>query len=303
MRKIVTRSFLIGFVALVLAACSGGGGAPVDEHNNPEPETFEINMGIRAGSDTEQGFLSLDGEEIDEYKVTVTGNVNDFDMDAETMSTQSTSVSIDQLRAIVNGSVFVLSYDADGDFEAELPVDSGSNTIQLQILSEAGDYYTTNVVSVIVTLERLDFRVVLTWDKGDSTDIDLHMFKAPASSRINADYLTWENNGFPHVGWYEKIPGTFGPTPERNPFLDIDNTEGYGPETIVFQEASAGTYHIWVHTYFLREDTGGTNATVRIYLNGEVYEFKKRLVTDWSTWEVATITIPSNQVTSIDALY
>lgn len=219
------------------------------------------------------------------------------------MSPQSTAISVSQLRAIVNGNVYVLNYEESGDFTAELPVDSGSNTIQLQVVDNAGEYFTTNFITVVVTLDRLDLRVVLTWDKGDSTDIDLHMFKAPASTTISPDYDDWRDNGLPHIGWYRKTSEAFGSTPEQNPFLDIDNTHGYGPETVVLQEATDGTYHIWVHTYALREGIGGTNATVRIYFDSEVYEFRKRLAKQWSTWEIAKVTIPSRHVISIDKLY
>jgi hypothetical protein len=151
-------------------------------------------------------------------------------------------------------------------------------------------------------LDRLDIRVLLRWDTTGDSDVDLHMFKG--AENPPADYNSWRNRE-QHVHWANKTPLDFGTGPAQNPFLDIDNTRGYGPETIVLQEATDGQYHIWVHFYNQGLDPV-TNATVDVMLNepGRAEplhrRFQKELTEDWEYWYVTTVNFPSGTFTTVE---
>jgi uncharacterized protein YfaP (DUF2135 family) len=252
---------------------------------------------------------ALDGRETDDTTVRLSGNISDFSLPAELtvagmnadLQPLTTLITIDQLEALVNGVIYVVGFDSGGSFDETLPIDPGSNTIQLRVRSTDGDAYTTPIIVVTVTFDRLDLRVLLRWDTTGDSDVDLHMFKG--AENPPADYNSWWDDQ--HVYWRNKTPGDFGSTREQNPFLDIDNTVGYGPETIVLQEATEGQYHIWVHL-FNQGDHPVTNATVDVILNDPsrteaLHErFQTELTEDWEVWYVATVNFPGGTFTTVE---
>jgi hypothetical protein len=82
--------------------------------------------------------------------------------------------------------------------------------------------------------------VVLRWDR-NNTDVDLHLVR-PGGNFYDA------NGADCH--WREDNPdwGAAGVTTD-NPFLDVDDTDGIGPETINLESAAAGNYTVYVHFY------------------------------------------------------
>lgn len=249
-----------------------------------------------------------DGAVVDEAMLTLTGNVNDLLTTRGEVNPLTTAISISQLQAIVNGTVFNIEVEDDGHFEQPVPLDPGANTIQLRVFDHQGNAGTSNILRVRVTLPRLDLRVILSWDTAD-TDVDLHVFQRRVDEpNVVAAYDYWDENR--HVYWYNDIPSDFGDTEASNPILDIDDTDGYGPETVLLQEATPGNYHIWVHYY----DALGSNveevpskATVRIILNGgtddaETYVFDQMLSNDWDVWYVGTIRMPSGELIEVEPI-
>jgi hypothetical protein len=90
------------------------------------------------------------------------------------------------------------------------------------------------------------------------SDLDLHLLHpdAPACSYANAQ-PDWPPEG-----------------PAGDPSLDLDDVDGAGPENINLRQPTPGaTYEIAVHAFRLAESSNGsqtpTEATVRLYLNGE----------------------------------
>ncbi len=75
-----------------------------------------------------------------------------------------------------------------------------------------------------------------------------------------------------------------------NPSLDVDDTNGLGPENINIDMPNPGTYRVYVHYW---TDTAGnvpTKNTVRIFLNGvQRGEYKRTLNRENDIWAVAEI--------------
>ena len=242
--------------------------------------------------------------------MTIAGNVNDLLSARSGAHSLTTALTISQLQAIVNGQAYEIQVAADGEFEQEVPLDPGSNTIQLRVFDDHGQAGTSAILRVTVTLPRIDVRVVLSWDT-DATDVDLRMFqRTPGEGNVGKSYDDWEYDFARHVFWLNDTPDDFGPSPASNPVLDIDDTDGYGPETILLQEAKPGHYHIWVHYYdafgygYYGYEEVASKATVRIIVNGrtgdsKVYERVKTLTEDWEVWYVGTIVMPSGDLIQI----
>jgi hypothetical protein len=145
----------------------------------------------------------------------------------------------------------------------------------------------------IVTIKAIpdeDVHIQLVWDTpGDSdqtdsegTDLDLH-YKLPSADWNEAPGdIFWENKT---ADW--DPPGSSA----GNPSLDIDDTDGAGPENINQDGPEAGTeYQVGVF-YFDDNGFGESYATVRIYLNGVLRkEFKNKFLEDtYDFWYVGKI--------------
>lgn len=261
---------------------------------------------VVATGELAQTLAGLDGSETDDSKVTISGNIADLELPAgpagEMLAPGSTAITVDKLQALVNGVVYEISFDASGGFHQEVPVNPGPNTIQLRVFNEEGAAHSTEAIIVTVTFERLDLRVLLRWDTTGDSDVDIHMFQRspseapPVPARGFSVWGEWWNKDR-HVYFANKTPQDFGSGTTQNPFLDIDNTEGFGPETIVLQEAADGDYHVWVHFYNKGADPV-TNATVDVTVNQPgaaapvTRRFTKQLTEDWEYWYVTTVSFP-----------
>ncbi|MCP4499220.1 MAG: choice-of-anchor D domain-containing protein [Deltaproteobacteria bacterium] len=147
----------------------------------------------------------------------------------------------------------------------------------------------------------------LSWDTSDG-DMDLHFLRMNdsdgrfcASSYPGAD-LTESCTADSNAGdcyFANCRVDNFGDRPnwdndtstqEGDPSLDLDDTEGYGPENINIDLAVAGTYLVAVDNY--SSDAPSVGNTVRLYLYGQLQaEFWRDLTaSDW--WEVAIIHWP-----------
>lgn len=100
--------------------------------------------------------------------------------------------------------------------------------------------------------------VVLRWDR-DLVDVDLHLVR-PGGNFYDA--------GGGDCHWRNLNPdwGVVGQTND-NPFLDIDDTDGRGPETINLESAPAGNYVVYVHYYGSLLPIS-TTASLEIYIAG-----------------------------------
>lgn len=105
-------------------------------------------------------------------------------------------------------------------------------------------------------------RVEMFWDT-DSTDMDLHLMNPDGSEWTSSHDCYYGNcntfgSGAPILDWY-------GPDDIDDPRLDIDDTNGFGPENINITRPEPGTYRVGVHNF---RGLGPNGVTVRIYCGG-----------------------------------
>lgn len=91
--------------------------------------------------------------------------------------------------------------------------------------------------------------------------------------------------------YYSNPNPTWGES-STSPSLDVDNTEGYGPENISIDSLpGSGTYRIWVY-YYSDHENGGTTVTATINENGQSIYSNSNYMTDGSSWTLMSFTIP-----------
>lgn len=186
--------------------------------------------------------------------------------------------------------------------EPELFLDlAGDYVIELKVFDDKGTESCGDqaLVSIRATPDE-DIHVQLVWDTpsdSDQTDengsdVDLH-FRHPNGTwnRPPLD-IFWSN---PEAEW-----GALGP--DGDPSLDIDDTDGAGPENINLNDPEpSATYAIGAY-YYADNGFGPSYATIRIYIRGE-QQFEWRdmyLPGAQSFWYVATVEWPSAQILSVN---
>jgi hypothetical protein len=149
-------------------------------------------------------------------------------------------------------------------------------------------------------LSELDLKLVLNWDVSSGSDVDFHFVR---NSPCNDCYYA---NMTPDWGVAGDITD--------DPFLDVDDLEGPGPENINVDELSDGTYRIWIHYYSDTGSGGGgggggsstpANATVDVYIGGTLAATygPQRLGGTGDSWDVATLEWPSGTLTPINRMF
>ncbi len=148
-------------------------------------------------------------------------------------------------------------------------------------------------------VEDVSLHVQLEWD-ADFSDVDLHLVR-PGAELFDCRGDCFYQNPSPDWGAAADM--------QDNPFLDVDNVRGFGPENINVTDPSPGTYRLSIHYYLDHYEDGRrtgsvpTNATVRIYVLGElVHEATQLLDGTDRTWDVADIQWPAGTVNPVDGL-
>lgn len=98
-------------------------------------------------------------------------------------------------------------------------------------------------------------RVEMFWDT-DGTDQDTHLMRPEGRTWGTNDACYYANCQSGGLEW--GAPGV-----DDNPRLDIDDTDGFGPENINITTPYNGTYRVGVHAF-----RGSGRVTVRIYCGG-----------------------------------
>lgn len=145
-----------------------------------------------------------------------------------------------------------------------------------------------------------NFRVELFWDQQD--DFDLHLLEANNGSGVMG---TPNTGGDCYFGNCTSLGLDWGVTGDiyDNPYLDLDDVGGFGPENINITDPALvpfdGWYRVMVHDYTgsTTDNYGTTNGTLNIYLNqvlAQTYGFS--MTNDGDQYWVAKIHWPSGQV-------
>ncbi len=146
--------------------------------------------------------------------------------------------------------------------------------------------------------EEIGLTIKLTWDE-DETDVDSHLI-APGGDFFSCETDCFYSNPSPEWG----LPDNW----LDDPFLDVDDVDGYGPEHINISEPVIGTYTYVVHYFddtYLGSGSSGTNATVEVLSYGQVIATFGPTYLDKTdrTWDVFTIHWPTKSVVPIDTTW
>ncbi|MEM9070466.1 MAG: hypothetical protein AAGE52_18315 [Myxococcota bacterium] len=138
-----------------------------------------------------------------------------------------------------------------------LPDLAGEYRVQLTVTDDDGNMASCTTLVRAIATEGL--RVEMFWDT-DGTDMDLHLLNE-GGRRWRTEDDCYFRNCIP-TG-----PDWGGGGSDDDPSLDIDDTDGMGPENINVDDPQPGIYRVGAYAY------GGTgNVTVRVYCGGSTTE-------------------------------
>lgn len=146
--------------------------------------------------------------------------------------------------------------------------------------------------------EELALTIKLSWDT-DQTDVDSHLIQ-PGGSFF--DCKTDCHFGNPSPDW-----GTAGAW-QDDPFLDLDDVDGFGPEHTNISEPQPGTYRFIVHYYddtYEGSSSDSATATVEVFSFGnKIGEFGPQVLTGTNhTWDVFDVVWPGLALTPLNNDY
>lgn len=164
---------------------------------------------------------------------------------------------------IINGIPQIL-YVVDGRFSVATVVAPGANLIEV-VADGARDS-----VSFYADVPRKDVKIVLTWDS--QTDVDLWVID-PKGEKCYYSHPSTESGGN----------------------LDMDNTQGYGPETFTMERALPGPYSVQVQ-YFGSRDAPVTRVDLHMILyegtpREERRSFQFVMTKEHALYHIASFTI------------
>jgi uncharacterized protein YfaP (DUF2135 family) len=176
---------------------------------------------------------------------------------------------------------FRTAVDSSGAFSQLVPLYPGMNDVIIlatdwNTVSNWAGYLKDNIMC---TASPAALTVTLTWGESDS-DVDLHV-QEPTLGGVEGRHIYYSNKG----------------SDSNAPYLDFDNTAGYGPEHYYATEGMSlpnsvdlyGTYEIRVH-YYADHDTN-TEETQPITWTVHIsYLAYKNDQTGDEIWEEATVT-------------
>jgi len=111
----------------------------------------------------------------------------------------------------------------NGHVREKLVLSPGTNHIIVEVLKNNTIHL--DHVSLYSEVPKKDIKIILTWDT-DGTDVDLHVINP---QNVDCYYGNMET--------------------EEGGKLDVDITDGYGPEVFTQTNASPGTYQVKAHYY------------------------------------------------------
>ncbi len=181
---------------------------------------------------------------------------------------------------------------------------AGTYEIELKVYDDQGAASCGGpAIITISVIPDDDVHVQLVWDTpsdpdqtdADGTDLDLHYMHPNATAWNTAPWdIYWRN---PRADW-----GVQGDSSD-DPSLDIDDTDGAGPENVNQSNLENLQYQVGVY-YYADNGKGASYATVRIYIRGQLArQFEnKYMAGTGSFWKVAAIQWPSGNIIPVDRM-
>jgi len=180
---------------------------------------------------------------------------------------------------------------AAGSFYGEVPLFCGAQRVYYAFTNGLGTSYYYLNATLTSCAGPSQFRVQLTWTSNPSSDLDLHLLRPAGIFGSGNDCYFGNCTGSTGLTWGAS-----------NPKLDVDDTDGFGPENIYLASgAESGDYRIIIHDY---DGTVGEVATVRIYFDDvEAVRYTSSPAMDATThiyWEVAKVNVLTRVITPVN---
>lgn len=192
---------------------------------------------------------------------------------------------------------------ADEQVTRFMPDVAGEYTLRLTVVDDDG--MEGSCETLVRAIPGEGFRVELYWNPPDrscdthpgsgcdSTDVDLHLLHSAAPGWFDGTYdCYYANCQWTPLPWDSAAGGD-------DPRLDLDDTEGFGPENINIDEPAVGhTYQVGVHFFSADSSDEPAQAYVRIYCGtidvSPVYEVGPVAIrapggSDHDFWRVASV--------------
>ncbi len=168
-------------------------------------------------------------------------------------------------------------------FQAKI---KGAYTVRLVVINDKG-ISSIPAECTINAVSDDDLAVKMLWNNKNA-DIDLHLIKPDGTFGDNqTDCYFW--NCSPQYSGARPDWGVEGETKD-DPFLDIDNTDGIGPETVTINKPENGLYKVTVHAYDTTK--GPSTVVVKAYAHGVEEKSASLLMSQTDTcWDVFTIEV------------
>ena len=212
------------------------------------------------------------------------------------------------------GSVATFSPSANFSNPTFLANVAGSYLFSLEVEDAWGTPGCEPAFAEVIVIPDEAVHVELLWntpgdpDPADSgpeagADLDLHFLHpyATPGQPNGTGSLGWFNTPF-DCYWFNPAPnwGSVNPDILDNPQLDLDDTDGAGPENLNLALPENGmTYSIGAH-YWADHGFGSSFATIRVYLFGTlVFEKAAVELENNDLWEACTLDWPEATVTPI----
>ena len=168
------------------------------------------------------------------------------------------------------------SFNSSGSNRPGIDV-SGTFVARLTVRDDAGVASTNDARVTLNAIPTEDLNIQLTWDDPDA-DIDLHVVRG-LGPRWGTNDCHYGNCKTPAVlNWGGG---------DASPRLNVDDTDGFGPEIINIVQPSNGTYTVGVHNYRGRP---GIEVTIKITVQGALLgEYTRTLTACDQWWDVARV--------------
>lgn len=206
---------------------------------------------------------------VDKEFIKIITPYNGWTTDRIVSITGETNVNADAVTVFYNSIPLRLPI-SNGTFGRQFVASPGLNNIYAEVITESG-ITLSHKVSFFSNAQPKALKIIMMWDTSQ-TDVDLHVIE-PTGEEC----------------YYGKRTTSIGGN------LDIDITDGYGPEIYTLAAPTKGVYNIKAHYY---SDNGNPQSLLKVYVvmyegtpNEIIKEFEVALTSTGMSVNVDSVTL------------